>query len=147
MKTKMTSAIVLLATCALASAQAPKKEGKRGARGPRPVPKEILEKFDKDGDGKLSAEERKAAAEARKAEMLSKYDKDGDGKLSADERKVAMEARKAGFIKQYDKDGDGKLNDEEKAAARKAMGDRRGGPAGRNKGKGGPKKGKKPAAE
>ena len=33
--------------------------------GPRQVPKEILEKFDKDGDGKLNEEERKAAMKDR----------------------------------------------------------------------------------
>lgn len=154
MKTKLTSAIVALATCALATAEPPKGEGKKRPEGPRQVPKEILEKFDKDGDGKLSKEERQAAMEARKAEMLKKYDKDGDGKLSKEEREAIAADRKAEFMKKYDTDGDGKLSDEEKAAARKAMGDRRGGSRergkggaqGRQKGKGGPKKGK-PADE
>ena len=41
-------------------------EGERPRRGgPRQVPKEILEKFDKDGDGKLNEEERKAAMKDR----------------------------------------------------------------------------------
>ncbi len=48
----------------------------------------MLKKFDKDGDGKLSTEERKALMKSRKAEMLKKFDKDGDGKLSAEERKA-----------------------------------------------------------
>ena len=55
----------------------------------RQPPAHIIEKFDKDGDGKLSDEER---AEIRK-EMMAKFDKDGDGKLSPEERKAAMEAR------------------------------------------------------
>ena len=84
--------------------------------------------------------------------MMKKYDKDGDGKLGEDERKAMMEDRKAEFIKKHDKDGDGKLSDEEKAEARKAMGGRRGGPRGGGeeggrKGKGAPRKGKKPAGE
>ena len=45
----------------------------------------------KDGDGKLSTEERKAAGEARKAEFLKKFDKDGDGKISAEEKKAIAE--------------------------------------------------------
>ncbi|MFT4176852.1 MAG: EF-hand domain-containing protein [Luteolibacter sp.] len=57
----------------------------------RKIPAEVLEKFDKDGDGKLSEEEKAAMKEARKKEMLEKYDKDGDGKLS-DEEKAAMKA-------------------------------------------------------
>ena len=56
---------------------------------------EILKKFDKDGDGKLSQEERQAMREDRKAEI---------------------EARHADMIKKFDKDGDGKLSDEERAA-------------------------------
>jgi len=55
----------------------------------------MLEKFDKDGDGVLSEEEKEAAKkeretrhEAFKKEMLAKYDKDGDGELSEDEKKA-----------------------------------------------------------
>ena len=71
-------------------------EGER--RGPprggaRQVPKEILEKFDKNGDGKLDEDERKEAQRARRAEFLEKYDKDGDGELSEEERKAAMKDR------------------------------------------------------
>lgn len=64
-----------------------------------------LKQFDKDGDGKLSDEERKAMqaefqkrnpqAAARMQEMMKKFDKDGDGKLNDEERKAAMEARAA----------------------------------------------------
>lgn len=36
-------------------------------------------------------EEMKARQEARKAEMLKKYDKDGDGKLSDEEKKAMRE--------------------------------------------------------
>ena len=72
-------------------------EGER--RGPprggaRQIPKEILEKFDKNGDGKLDEDERKEAQRARRAEFLKKYDKDGDGELSEEERKEAMKGRR-----------------------------------------------------
>lgn len=79
-------------------------------------------------------EEMKARQEARKAEMLKKYDKDGDGKLSDEEKKAMREdwaknhpeaakrmeemkarheAYVADMIKKFDKDGDGKLSPEE----------------------------------
>lgn len=68
-------------------------------------------------------------AQQARADMLKKYDKDGDGKLSEEER-AAMRAdrakereemtkkREAENLKKYDKDGDGKLSEEERAAMR-----------------------------
>ena len=90
-----------------------------------------MKKFDKDGDGKLSEEEK---AELRKAiaqrgrpggrrpppELMKKFDKDGDGKLSESERaelRKTMEERRKEFLAKFDKDGDGKLNEEERKAA------------------------------
>jgi len=61
--------------------------------------KKLLEKFDKDGDGKLNEEERAAA----KAAFQNKH----------------PEAREK-VIAHFDKDGDGKLNEEERAAAKAA---------------------------
>ncbi len=72
---------------ATAKSPATHPEGMRG----HSIPKEVIAKFDKDGDGKLNEAEMKAAREARQAEMLKKYDKDGDGKLSDDEKKAARE--------------------------------------------------------
>jgi hypothetical protein len=67
--------------------------------------KATIEKYDKDGDGKLSAEEEAAykadvaaKAKATKEANLAKYDKDGDGKLSDSEkaaRKADEDAAKA----------------------------------------------------
>ncbi|QDU27017.1 EF hand [Anatilimnocola aggregata] len=100
--------------------------------------------------------------EAMRAEMLKKFDKDGDGKLSEDERASLMAAMKerggrpggpgagkrgpggpgrpnfAELMKKFDKDGDGKLSEDERAAAREAMpkggpGRRPGGPQGEKK--------------
>ena len=130
MKTK--SLIVMAAAFGFAGA-AYAEEGK-----PHPphrnLPAEILEKFDKDGDGKLNEEERQAAKanreemmKARKAEMLKKFDTDGDGKLSEEEEAAMKAERKKMMLEKFDKDGDGELNDEEKAEMRKAMIDRPGG--------------------
>lgn len=65
----------------------------------------LIEKYDSDGDGVISAEEyervvsdaavameqRHEEMKKRHEEMLKKYDKDGDGKLSREERRAAME--------------------------------------------------------
>lgn len=153
MKTKLTAITLAIATSSLSFGLEPagdKPEKRRpGGPGGRPVPAEVLAKFDKDKDGKLNEEERKAAMEARKAEMLAKFDKNKDGKLDEDERKAAMEARKAEMLKRFDKDGNGELDDEEKKAARAAMTKRGGRPDGKGKGKGKAEggKGKKPAGE
>jgi hypothetical protein len=111
-----------------------KEDGKEGRKHPdRPFPREVMEKFDKDGDGKLNEQERAAAKEAMKAreeaykkEMLAKFDKDGDGELNEEEREAAKkereakhEAHKKEMLAKYDKDGDGELNEEEKKAMHK----------------------------
>ena len=103
---------------------------RRGGRGWTP-PAELLKKYDKDGDGKLSAEERRAiwegARERHRQAMLKKYDADGDGKLS-DEETAAMKAEQKKAMteraeawktwrekvtKEADADGDGKATPEE----------------------------------
>ncbi|MGJ8697178.1 MAG: EF-hand domain-containing protein [Verrucomicrobiaceae bacterium] len=139
MKSTITTLSLVLASALIAHAE-PGDKKEKGPRGGRPLPPEVVAKFDKDGDGKLSEEERKAAFEARKAEMLAKFDKDGDGKLSDEEKEAAREAQKAEFIKKFDKDGDGKVSAEERP--KRPGGADRPGPGG-EKGKGkGPKGGK-----
>lgn len=129
MKKTLLIAAAILAPLAL-QAEPGESEGKeKGPKGDRKGPSaEIIAKFDTDGDGKLTGEERKAASQARKAEMLAKFDTDKDGKLSPEERKAATLAR-------FDADGDGVLSETEKAAAKAAM-KRRRGPRGEGKGKG-----------
>jgi len=95
----------------------------------------IMEKYDKDHDGKLNAQElaayRADAAKhgfnkeeqrrAEQARILKKYDKDHDGKLNDAERahmKADLAARQAEAINKWDKNGDGKLSDAEKAQMR-----------------------------
>lgn len=139
MKTK--SLIIIAASFGLLGA-ANAQEEKRD-RPERKLPPEILEKFDKDGDGKLNEEERAAAKaareemmEARKKEMLGKFDKDGDGELNGEEKEAMKEGRKKMMLEKFDKDGDGKLNDAERAEMRKVMQHRPGGPRGQRDGKG-----------
>ena len=144
MKTKTIVAVVMsLGMIGAAHAQKEKK----GGPGHK-LPKEVIEKFDTDGDGKLNETEREAAKAAReemmaarKAEMLEKFDADGDGELSDTEKEAAKEAMKAKMLEKFDADGDGELSKEERATMREEMGPR-GGPGGKGPGKKG-KKGKK----
>lgn len=55
---------------------------------------EAYKKYDKNGDGKLDEEERKALQKERQEEMMKKYDKNGDGKLDETERQAMVEDRK-----------------------------------------------------
>jgi hypothetical protein len=153
MKKFLTIVATVMLACGL-SAKPEREGGKKG--GPpegRPSREEMIKKFDKDGDGKLSDDEK---AELRKAmankggrrpppQLIKKFDKDGDGKLSEDERaelRKDMEARRKEFIAKFDKDGDGKLNEEERKAAMAARpkpgegkpGGKPGGPGGKRPG-------------
>jgi hypothetical protein len=100
MNKMITVATLLIAAMCQAEEPASAKKGlphagRPGHGMPPPeVMKELVAKFDKDGDGKLNETEMKAAREARQAEMLKKYDKDGDGKLSDEEKATAKEAMK-----------------------------------------------------
>ncbi len=100
------------------------------------------EKFDADGDGIISEEEREAARAhmqerfgdgglGRKGpgmghnRMLEKFDADGDGTLSEVEKEEAhafFQKRREQFMAErlakFDTDGDGELSEEERAAAR-----------------------------
>ncbi|RKY13241.1 MAG: hypothetical protein DRP82_05665 [Planctomycetota bacterium] len=96
------------------------------------LPEELVKKFDKNGDGKLSDEEKVTALKTTFKEFMDKFDTNKDGKLSDEElTKVkedvskTMEEYKQRMIKRFDKDGDGKLSDEEKKAMRKAMMEKR----------------------
>lgn len=62
----------------------------KGLRGR--IRERVLEKFDKDGDGKLGPEERQAAREALVDRIIQRFDKDGDGKLSREELLQAIAA-------------------------------------------------------
>jgi len=108
--------------------------GGPGGPGGRPNPemmKEMLKKFDKNGDGKLDDAEKNAA---REQFMKMRGGKPGEGKPGAGDQGPRREA----FMKKFDKNGDGKLDDTEKAAAKEAFEKMRA--------NGGPGAGKKPGA-
>lgn len=128
MKTiKLITLGALVGTCGFAAAQDAPTASQRPKRE---LPAAILAKFDKDGDGKLSADEEvalraemKAKSDERKAEMLKKYDTNGDGKLDEAERAALMtemEAKRKELFEKYDANKDGKLDPEEVKAARDA---------------------------
>jgi hypothetical protein len=95
------------------------------AQGDGPARKDLIQKFDKNGDGKLDDAERaqmKAAFEARRAERhkaaLARYDINKDGKLDDAERKAMRDDKLSERFQAMDKNGDGKLTlDEFKAGA------------------------------
>ena len=105
MKTKLMMTMgALLGTVLMAGAQSagekPKGEGKPPGGRPQGPPPHLLEKFDKDKDGKLSPEEREAmkaerekATEEQRKVMLEKFDTDKDGKISPEEREAIQANR------------------------------------------------------
>lgn len=120
--------------------------GRKGPPKDGPRHERIMQN-DKDGDGKLSREERQALREARRderhAEILAKYDADKDGVLSEQERaKVRKEMgppperrkeMKEKVKQRFDKDGDGVLSEAEREQAREQMQNRKGPKPGANR--------------
>jgi hypothetical protein len=132
MKTKLMMTMgALLGTVLMAGAQGagekPRSEGKPPGGRPQGPPAHLLEKFDKDKDGKLSPAEREAmkaerqkASEEQRKVMLDKFDADKDGKISPEEREAIkanrqkeMEERRKADFEKFDADKDGKLSYEE----------------------------------
>jgi hypothetical protein len=66
------------------------QRGPGGGGGRGALREKLLEKFDKDGDGKLSEEERAAARDAIIDRIFQKFDADGNGQLSKDELRAAL---------------------------------------------------------
>ncbi|MDP6637512.1 MAG: hypothetical protein QGG42_21645 [Phycisphaerae bacterium] len=105
-------------------------------RGGEITDPETIKKFDKDGDGKLNSDERRAAwgerMETRRQEFMKQYDTNGDGKFDEKEREAIRDSFRKRMEdwgrrrteRRYDKDGDGELNAEEKAAMEKGEAER-----------------------
>ena len=126
---KTNTLTVVAATCGLfvtANAQTgkPPEDAKE-----KKTPAKMVEKFDKDGDGKLNDEERAEAKASegkmkvgkKRAEMIAKFDKDGDGELNKEEEAALRADKKQKLIEQFDEDKDGKLNEEEEAKMQKLI--------------------------
>lgn len=74
---------------------------------------ELLQRFDKNGDGQLDEAEKqalRAEKQARRAEKLAKYDVNKDGTLDDAERQKARADRAAERFKALDTDGNGSLS-------------------------------------
>jgi len=117
------------ASCAIVNAEEEKKRPDRSDRPHRPIPEALLEKFDTDGDGKLSPDERKVMGEKMKAKgeerrkaMLARFDANSDGELDEAERKIMHETIRKEMLEKYDANKDGKLDEAERKAMREAEG-------------------------
>jgi Ca2+-binding EF-hand superfamily protein len=75
----------------------------------------------------LAAENQKKPEAPRRENLLEKYDKNKNGKLDPEEREAVRKDREADRLKRFDKNGDGKLDKEEQEAARSELRKRRGG--------------------
>jgi len=105
------------------------------------VRKQVMDRFDKDKNGKLTGAERGAAntwlrrglgATRRARGDRRNWDTDGDGKLSEDEqaarrehfRRLVEDRRRSYELRQYDKNRNGRLDEDEVAARDAARKDR-----------------------
>lgn len=118
----MIKTLILLAATLLAlpAAEGGKGQGDAGMHRGQ-IRQRVMERFDTDGDHRISEAERAAA----KAACLEKWDADDDGKLSEAERAAARAAFSARMKENHpklfaklDKDGDGVISREEGEAAR-----------------------------
>ena len=101
---KAISTLMALAVLACLPLAASAQDGAKKKHGKRQ--EALLKKFDKDGDGKLSKEERAAAKEFKdkrrgeegrggklRGKILRRFDKDGDHKLNETEREALKKFR------------------------------------------------------
>jgi len=123
MKTSQLQKGILLAVLSAVSFSVRAQPGEGRRPGPPPEVRErVRERMDKNGDGEMDADERRAMR--RRMEMRKESDADGDGRLNEEERaahREKMEARRAEHIKRFDADGDGELSPEERAKARETV--------------------------
>lgn len=119
----------LLALVLLAGSAFAQDKPKRGGQGERPDPAQMFAKLDKNEDGVLTEDE----VPEKLWERLVNADKDGDGRVTADELKAARGGGGAGqgqrdigqFFARMDQNGDGAVTEDEapKAWARLSVSD------------------------
>jgi len=91
----MKKTLVIALSLCLAGVAFAADGGKKAEKRENPRDK-VVEKYDKNKDGKLDQSEREELRKDREAEAAKKYDKNGDGKLDQSEREAARaERRKA----------------------------------------------------
>ena len=109
----------MLGSVAIADGHKKERAEMRGDRAER-----MFERLDADTDGKVTADEMKAAATAR----FAKRDVDGDGVVSREDRKAfraaQREERRSERFEKMDADSDGMISKEEFAAFTPERGDR-----------------------
>jgi hypothetical protein len=77
-----------------------------------PIRDQIVKRFDIDGDGRLSMDERsimRKKMQVRKEELMQKFDANGDGILNDEERnsiRKAFQKHKAEAFESFDTDGE-----------------------------------------
>ncbi len=117
--TFLTLAIVAGASLASIQAQAQTQAQTRAQTGDRRPDVPPFAEIDADGDGEVTAEELRAAREARGPAWLAEFDADGDGMMDRDEL-LAMSAARAAprvdrMLADLDLDGDERLTARELA--------------------------------
>jgi len=114
-----------ISTANAADGKGPEGKGKRDSqKGRADFQKKMLEKFDKDGDGKLSADEKETAKAAFEARKGGKPGEKGFGGKAPGGKGFDGKGREA-MMKKFDTNNDGKLDETEKAAAKEAFQKRR----------------------
>ena len=113
MKKTITTLIALASFMSFAAAQDAPTKKKKVKKIAYTV--DDLKTYDADKDGKLSADEYQAFADATLKAELEKYDTDKDGELSDEEKEALIAAKKAAKAK-YDTDKDGAISREEREA-------------------------------
>ena len=94
--------VLTLGVCLRGLVSANAEDKKEGKGEKHEIPAKVLEKYDKNKDGKLDDSEKEAMKQDRK-EALKKFDKNGDGKLDDSEKAAAKEAAKEGGEKHHKK--------------------------------------------
>jgi Ca2+-binding EF-hand superfamily protein len=125
MNIRTLSILTITATLGLASTAATARPV--NCQGQRTCRANVLERFDADGDGKLSVQERAEAKQARQAWMLKRFAANGDGVIDDTEKKATRKGRnerrgkrRHRMLENFDIDGDGQLDEQEWTAAREA---------------------------